>query len=358
MLNFKNKNTYIIAEEGVNHNGSLKIAKKLIISAKKAGADAIKFQIFNSNELVSKNAKKAPYQIKNTKSKTSQLSMLRNLELDKKDFKKLLAFTKKIKIDFIASVFDEESLNFLVNILKQKIIKIPSGEITNFLLLKKINLNKNQIILSTGMSNMQEIVDAINVIAKKNIYKILNKKIKIIDKKLHKEIKQKLFILHCTTDYPVEDKYVNLNCIDQIKKDLDLIVGYSDHTKDYITSLISVVKSAKIIEKHFTLDKNLYGPDHIASLDPLEFAQMVKYIRRSKNIMGSSKKIIQKCELKNRTVVRKSLIAKNYIKKNQKFELKDISAKRPANGIPPIYLDKVIGKKAKKNFKKEELIKL
>ena len=358
MLNFKNKNTYVIAEAGVNHNGKFNIAKKLIINAKKAGANAIKFQIFNSCQLVTKSAKKAPYQIKNTKSSASQFSMLKNLELDKKQFKKLLIFSKKTKIDFMASVFDEESLNFLVNDLKQKVIKIPSGEITNFLLLEKINLNKNQVILSTGMSNMKEIVDAINIIAKIRIYKIVNKKIKIINKKYHEKIKKRIFVLHCTTDYPVQDKYINLNCIDRLKKDLNLVIGYSDHTQDYITSLLSVSKGASIIEKHFTLDKKLPGPDHTASLNPSEFTEMVKYIRRFKNIMGSSIKAIQKCELKNRIVVRKSLVAQNYIKKNQRFELKDLSLKRPANGISPIYIKKIIGKKAKKNFRKDELIRI
>ena len=284
--------------------------------------------------------------------------MLKKLELNKDEFKKLLLYTKKIKIDFMASVFDNKSLDFLINTLNQKIIKIPSGEITNFLLLKEINLNKNQVILSTGMSNMKEIIDAINVIAKRKVYKISNKKIKIINKLIHKKIKKKLFILHCTTDYPVEDIYVNLNCIDQLKKDLDLVVGYSDHTKDYITSVIAVAKNAEIIEKHFTLNKKLKGPDHIASLDPPEFKKMVDYIRRSKNLFGSSKKVIQKCEFKNRTIVRKSLVAKNYIKKYEKIQLKDISAVRPATGVSPIHLNKVIKKKATKNFKKGDLIKL
>jgi len=358
MLSFKKKNVYIIAEAGVNHNGSFRIAKKLVVSAKKAGANAIKFQIFDSNELASKNAKKAPYQIKNTKSNTSQLSMLKKLELNKKQFKELLLFSKKVKIDFMASVFDEKSLSFLTDKLNQKIIKIPSGEITNFLLLRKINLSKNQVILSTGMSNMKEIIDAINIIVKKNVYKFINNRIKIINKPLHKKIKKKLFILHCTTDYPVKDKYVNLNCIEQLKKDLDLVVGYSDHTKDYITSVIAVAKNAEIIEKHFTLDKKLEGPDHIASLNPIEFKNMVDLIRRTKNILGSSKKIIQKCEFKNRKVVRKSLVAKNYIRKNQIINLKDISAIRPANGVSPIHLKKVIKRRARKNFKKGDLLEL
>jgi sialic acid synthase SpsE len=358
MLSFKKKSVYIIAEAGVNHNGNFKMAKRLVISAKKAGADAIKFQIFDSNELASKDAKKAPYQIKNTKSNTSQLSMLKKLELDKKELKKLLSFTKKNKIDFMASVFDEKSLNFLTNELNQKIIKIPSGEITNFLLLKKINLNKNKVILSTGMSNMKEIIDAANLIAKKNVYKFIGGKLKIINKTLHKKIKKKLFILHCTTDYPVKDTYVNLNCIEQLKKDLDLVVGYSDHTKDQITSVIAAAKNAEIIEKHFTLNKKLKGPDHIASLNPPEFKDMVDLIRRTKNILGSSKKIIQKCEFKNRRVVRKSLVAKNDIKKYQTIELKDITAIRPANGISPNLLDKVIKKKARKNFKKGDLLEL
>ena len=358
MLNFKKNNIYIIAEAGVNHNGKYNIAKKLVVEAKKSGADAIKFQIFNSKKLVTKNAKKAPYQIKNTNSDSTQYSMLKNLELTKKNFKKLLIFTKKIKIDFMASVFDEESLNFLIKDLKQQIVEIPSGEITNYLLLEKINLKKHQVILSTGMSNMQEIVNAINIIAKKDVYRLKNKKIKIVNKKLHNSIQKKLFILHCTTDYPLEDKFINLNCIDKLKKDLDLIIGYSDHTKDYITPVLAASKHSNIIEKHFTLNKKFLGPDHIASLNPLEFKNMVKNIKRVNNIMGSEIKSLQECEFKNRTIVRKSLVAKCEIKKNQIFNLNNLSLKRPANGISAIFLKKKLGKKAKKNFKKDDFIKL
>lgn len=357
-LNFKNKDTYIIAEAGVNHNGKLSIAKQLITNAKRIGADAIKFQIFDSSKLVTKHAKKAPYQFKNTKNKSTQYKMLKDLELNKKNFIQLLKFSKKKKIDFLASIFDEQSLSFLVNELKQKIIKIPSGEITNLLLLKKIDLKKNCVILSTGMSNIREIIDAINVIAKKKIYTIFNKKVKIINKKLHKVIKEKLFILHCTTDYPVQDVYVNLNCLDKLKNDLNLEIGYSDHTQDYLTSVLAVTKKACIIEKHFTLDKKLAGPDHIASLDVKEFKNMVDTIRRVKIINGLNIKSLQKCELKNIKVVRKSLVAKIDIKKGQKFNLKNLTSKRPGNGITPMLLKDVIGKKAKKNFKKDQLIRI
>jgi len=357
-LNLKNKNTYIIAEAGVNHNGKLSIAKKLITNAKKAGADAIKFQIFDSSKLVTKYAKKAPYQFKNTKNRSSQYKMLKGLELSKKNFIQLLNFSKKKKIDFLASSFDEQSLSFLVDELKQKIIKIPSGEITNFLLLKKIDLKKSCVILSTGMSNIKEIIDAINVIAKKDVYKIFNKKVKIINKKVYKTINKRLFILHCTTDYPVKDEYVNLNCLDKLKNDLNLEIGYSDHTQDYLTSVLAVTKNARIIEKHFTLDKKLTGPDHIASLNIKEFKKMVDSIRRVKIINGLNIKSLQKCELKNIKVVRKSLVAKNDIKKGQKFDLKNLTSKRPANGISPMFIKKIIGKKATKNFKKDQLIKI
>jgi len=358
ILNPKNKNTFIIAEAGVNHNGKINIAKKLIISAKKAGADAIKFQIFDSSKLSTKNAKKAPYQIKNTKNNLSQRDMLKKLELNKKDFKQLLNFSKKKKIQFMASVFDEQSLAFLIDELKQKIIKIPSGEITNFLLLEKIDLKKYQVILSTGMSNMKEIIDAINVIAKNKVYKIFNKKVKIINKKTHEIIKRRLFILHCTTDYPVKDKFVNLNCLEKLKEDLNLEIGYSDHTFDTITSVVAVSKNAKIIEKHFTLDKKLSGPDHVASLNPREFIEMVTNIRRINDLMGSNIKTLQKCEIKNKLVVRKSLVAKQDIQKGKKFDLKNLTSKRPAIGISPIYIHKIIGRLAKKNFKKDEIIKI
>ena len=258
----------------------------------------------------------------------------------------------------MASVFDEQSLAFLIDELKQKIIKIPSGEITNFLLLEKIDLKKYQVILSTGMSNMKEIIDAINVIAKNKVYKIFNKKVKIINKKTHEIIKRRLFISHCTTDYPVKDKFVNLNCLEKLKEDLNLEIGYSDHTFDTITSVVAVSKNAKIIEKHFTLDKKLSGPDHVASLNPREFIEMVTNIRRINDLMGSNIKTLQKCEIKNKLVVRKSLVAKQDIQKGKKFDLKNLTSKRPAIGISPIYIHKIIGRLAKKNFKKDEIIKI
>jgi sialic acid synthase SpsE len=355
---FKKKKIYIIAEIGVNHNGSLKLAKKLIKSAKKSGADAVKFQIFKTTNLTTNNAALAPYQLKNTKKKESQKEMLSKLELPNKCFLILKRFAKKNKIDFICSVFDVESLNFLNKELKSKIIKIPSGEMTNFFLLKKLNFYKKKILLSTGMSNYKEIVEAINLISKKKVFKLNNGKIKIINYKTYEKIKNKLFLLHCVSCYPLEYNQANLECINNMIKDFKLPIGYSDHTLGVIAPLIAASKGARIIEKHFTLNKKSFGPDHLASLDPLEFKNMVKNLRLFEFMNGNGRKIMQKCEIKNAKFVKKSLVAKKIIKKNEKFSFLNLTAKRPQTGISPVLIDKIINKKAKKIFLPDEIISI
>ena len=351
----KNK-VFIIAEIGVNHNGDVKTAKKLVDYAKKAGADAVKFQNFISSELVTKNAKKAPYQIKNTKNNDQQYKMLRKLELKLSDYFIIKNHCKKKKIDFLTSVFDVESLFFVERKLKQKIIKIPSGEITNFFLLEKIDLSKYSIILSTGMSNINEIKKAINVISKKKIYN-LNSKKKFLNLKEINKIKKKITIMHCVTDYPVQDKYANLDCINSMKSDLNLNIGYSDHTKGVLAPLIAASKGARLIEKHFTLNKRMNGPDHLASLDPKEFKEMVDLIRRFEKLNGSNNKKVFKCEFKNKLIARKSIVAKKYIKKGEKFNYENITAKRPGDGISPSLMNKIINKVSKKNFYPDQKIK-
>jgi len=352
------KKIYIIAEAGVNHNGKLSIAKKLIKAAKKAGASAIKFQSFSAKNLVVKNSEKAPYQIKNTGNKDTQYKMLKKLELKTSDYYAIKNYSKKLKIDFISSVFDEESISFLIKKMKSKIIKIPSGEITNYLILKKLDLNSSFIILSTGMANLKEIVDAVNTISNSKIYKFKNNKIKIINKKKLNKLKNKLIILHCVTDYPVIDKYANLKSIETLQKELKINIGYSDHTLGILAPIIAVSKGAKVIEKHITLSKKMSGPDHLASLEPDEFEEMVKNIKKFEEMIGSGKKILQKCELKNINVARKSIVAKKLINKNDKFSFENLTSKRPGNGISPMKIKKLINTKSKKKYRPDQIVKI
>ena len=357
-LILSSKKTYIIAEVGVNHNGKISIAKKLIHQAKKAGADAVKFQIYDSNLLVTSDAKQAPYQKKNMKIEESQIKMLKRYEFDRKKYYLLKKFCKEKKIDFMVSAFDESGVEFIMNKLKSNVIKIPSGEINNVLLLKRLNTSNINVLISTGMSNYSEIIEAINTIAKKKVYKLINNKPKIVNYSTYKKIKKKICILHCVTDYPVDDQYANLNCINNMIKDFNLYIGYSDHTLGIIASVIASNKGARVIEKHFTLNKKMIGPDHLASLEPKEFKNMVKKIRQVELMQGDGIKKIQKCEIRNAKVARKSVVAKIPIKKNDKFTFDNLTLKRPGTGLNPFMIYKLINKKSKKNYKTDELIKL
>ena len=278
-LNFSNNKTYIIAEIGVNHNGKIGLAKKLIKEAKKSGADAVKFQSFKTSAVVTKFANQAPYQKKNLKIKEKQFDMLKRYELKNEDYYILNNECKKLKIDFISSVFDEDSVDFIKNKIKSKIFKLPSGEINNYLILRKLKLTNYKILISTGMSNYKEIAQSINTIGKEKIFKIIGDKVKIVNKKLFKKVKKQVCVMHCVTDYPVVKTQANLKCIDSIKKDFDLSVGYSDHTLGIIAPIIAVSKGACVIEKHFTLDTKMKGPDHLASLEPKEFKPNCKEFR-------------------------------------------------------------------------------
>jgi N-acetylneuraminate synthase len=348
------KKTFVIAEIGVNHNGDLKKAIKFIKIAKDCGADAVKFQNFKAGSLVTKNAPKADYQIKNTKNNLSQFKMLKKLELLDKDYKYLIKECKKQKIHFLSSPFDNESLFFLQNKLKLSTIKIPSGEINNFNLLN--NISKTSVILSTGMSDMVEIAEAINFIFKKKIYNT-KKNIRIINKKFHSKIKKKISILHCVTDYPVKNIYANLLAIKTLKENFDLEVGYSDHTEGIMAPCIAVAYGAKIIEKHITINKSDKGPDHKASLNPKEFLAMVKGIRQVEILKGTGIKKKEKCEFKTVKIARKSIIAKKEISKFEKFTLNNITTKRPGNGIPANLFFDYLGKTSNKNYKKDDFIK-
>ena len=356
-MNLNSKKTYVIAEIGVNHNGSVRLAKKMIKEAKKCGADAVKFQSFKAKNLATDFAKQAPYQIKNTKTKEKQIKMLKKYELNDNSYYILKKECKKNRVEFISSIFDEESYNFLLNKIKPKIIKIPSGEITNYFILKKLNYKNNYIFLSTGMSNNSEIINALNTIAKKRVFS-LNKKnqILILDKKTHRKIKKKICLMHCVTDYPVKYDYANIDCVSSFIKDYKLVIGYSDHTIGNLGPVIAISKGAKIIEKHFTIDKDLSGPDHIASLNCKEFKEMVEKIRISEKMFGSGIKKMEKCEIKNSKIARKSLVARKKIYKGELITYRNVTAKRPGNGKNPFDFIKMINKKSKKNYLKDQFI--
>lgn len=335
----KNK-TLIIAEIGVNHNGKINLAKKLINIAKKAGSDFVKFQSYNASSLVKQSTKVAKYQKKNLKKKDiRQIDMLKKYELSFEDHKRLINHCKKKKIKFLSSPFDNESLKLLFR-LGIKNIKIASGEITNYPLLREIGKKAKKVFLSTGMSSLEEI---------KNALKIL------LDNGLKK---RNLVILHCHSDYPTELKYVNLKAMKLIKETLKTKIGYSDHTLGFETAISAVALGASVIEKHITLNRNMIGPDHAASMEPKMFINFIKSIRNTEELMGTAKKKPSKIELKTKKLVRKSIVAKFDIKKGDKFSEINIISKRPEGGISPLKWKKIIGKRSKYNIKKDEFIKI
>ena len=322
---------FIIAEAGVNHNGSLEIAKQLVDKALWAGADCIKFQTFKAENLVNKTAKKAEYQVNNTGGSENQLDMLKKLELSFGDFIELKKYCGKKGIMFLSTPFDIESIEFLEPLIEM--FKIPSGEITNLPYLRKINSYKKEVILSTGMADLDEIQAALNVL--KNC---------------------RVTLLHCTTEYPCPYGAVNMKAMLTMKNKFNLPVGYSDHTQGIEIPVMAVSMGAKIIEKHFTLDKNMEGPDHKASLEPYELKAMVQEIRHVEKAFGMGIKAPQEAEKKNIEITRKSIVAKCDIKKGEKFSEKNLTCKRPGNGISPMKWDEIIGKTAQKDYKEDELI--
>ena len=335
------KNVIIIAEAGVNHNGSIALAKKLIDAAVYAGVDFVKFQTFKSESLVSKSAKKASYQIENTKDTSeSQLQMLKKLELSKEQHYEIVSYCKEKKISFFSTAFDIESLEFLKE-LGLSMVKIPSGEITNLPYLRKAAELFSEVIISTGMSTMNDIEQAINVFLKAG----------------HNE--NNISILHCNTEYPTNMKDVNLLAMNTIQKIFNTKVGYSDHTLGTEIPIAAVALGAQIIEKHFTLDRSLPGPDQLASLEPNELKFMVDSIRNIElAISGSGEKLPSESERKNIEIARKSIVAKTNILKGEVFSEKNITTKRPGNGLSPMQWDNVIGKIANKNFNEDDLIEM
>lgn len=333
------KRILVIAEAGINHNGNMEIAKKMIDVASEAGADFVKFQTFNSDRLVTSSARKADYQIDELNKEESQKEMLKRVELTEAMHFDLKSHCVKRNIGFLSSAFDIESINFLVS-LGQSFFKIPSSEITNLPYLRHIGKIDKSIILSTGMSTIDEIEDAIRIIH------------------LEGTLKKNITILHCTTEYPAPFNEVNLKAMQTIHKALDLDVGYSDHTLGIEVAIAAVAMGAKIIEKHFTLDRNMLGPDHKASLQPEELKAMITAIRNIEVALGDGIKKPTSREIKNKKIARKSIVAKQFIKAGEKFTEKNITSKRPANGLSPMKWDDVIGSKAIRDFSIDELIKL
>lgn len=328
--------TLIIAEAGVNHNGSLDMAKKLVDTAKECGADIVKFQTANLDSLVSKSAQMADYQKKNIGAEESQKDMLKKLLLSFDEFIELAAYCKKTGIMFLSTPFDIESILFLNDM--QDIWKVPSGEITNYPYLVEIGKTRKRVILSTGMAEMDEIRAALDVLKKNGTTDIT--------------------ILHCTTEYPAPIEDVNLNVMRTFREKFGCPVGYSDHTQGIEVDLAAVAMGATVIEKHFTLDRNLPGPDHKASLEPNELRAMVDGIRKVELAMGSSEKRPSEVEKKNKLVARKSIVAKISIKAGEILNADNITTKRPGTGLNPMQWNDVIGSKAIRDFEEDELIEI
>ena len=328
---------FIIAEAGVNHNGSIKLAKKLIDMAVESGADAVKFQTFKTENLVSKTAEKAGYQKKTTDALESQFDMIKNLELDLTAHKKLITYCLEKGITFLSSPFDHSSIDLLISLGLQT-FKIPSGEINNLPYLRHIGSLGKKIILSTGMSSLQEVGDALKVLMESG------------------SKKENISILHANTMYPTPMKDVNLNAMLTIKKEFDIAVGYSDHTVGIEVDIAAVAMGASIIEKHFTLDKTMNGPDHKASLEPNELKEMVLCIRNIEKALGSFEKKPSPSESINIDIARKSIVSKQKIKKGEVLSEENITTKRPGNGLSPMVWDKIIGTIADKDYQMDDLI--
>lgn len=328
---------FIIAEAGVNHNGSIKLAKQLIDVAVDAGANAVKFQTFKAEKLVSKNTQKAQYQKETTDAKESQFDMIKKLELDLDTHKKLMAYCQEKDIMFLSTPFDHDSIEML-NDLGLEIFKIPSGEITNLPYLRHIGKLGKKVILSTGMADIGEIEDALDVLVTAGTKK------------------ENITILHANTMYPTPMEDVNLKAMQTIACTFSIDVGYSDHTLGIEVPIAAVAMGAKVIEKHFTLDKTMEGPDHKASLEPNELKAMVKAIRNIEKALGNGIKKPSKSEQPNMVVARKSIVAVKPIKKGEHLSEENLAVKRPGDGINPMRWDEVIGTTAQRDYQMDEPI--
>lgn len=331
------KKVFIIAEAGVNHNGEIALAKRLIDEGAKAGVDAVKFQTFKAETLVSKSAKKAEYQKNTTNVEESQFEMLKKLELDYGVHEELMSYAQNKGVMFLSSAFDLESIDLLTD-LGISLFKVPSGEITNLPYLRKIAQTGKQVVLSTGMSTLADIEKALEVLRENGA--------------------QDITVLHCNTEYPTPMKDVNLSAMNSIQNAFKVPVGYSDHTIGIEIPIAAVALGAEMIEKHFTLDKTMEGPDHKASLEPEELKAMVDGIRNIEVALGHGVKQLSESEKKNMTIARKSLVAKNNISIGEVFSEDNLTIKRPGTGLSPMEWDNVIGTISRKNYEADEVITL
>lgn len=328
---------FIIAEAGVNHNGDINIARRMVDEAVKAGADAVKFQTFKAESLVCKNASKAEYQLGTTDKNETQFDMLKKLELTDEMHIQLMDYCKAKNIMFLSTPFDIGSLYYLVD-HGLDIIKLPSGEITNYPLLREAGKTKKKIILSSGMSTLEETGSAVQILMENGC--------------------RDLIVLHCNTEYPTPYQDVNLQAMVTMKEKLGVRVGYSDHTQGIEVAVAAAALGAEVIEKHFTLDRNMDGPDHKASLEPGELCEMVKAIRNIELALGDGEKRPSDSEKKNINIVRKSIVAKCDIKAGSRFSENSLTTKRPGTGISPMEWEKVIGQTAKRDFRADEMIEI
>lgn len=330
----------IIAEAGVNHNGSLELAKRLVDEAALAGADIIKFQTFKAERLVSKYAKKAAYQKCNLNDEDDgQYAMLKQLELDAGQHEELIEYCRKKRIRFFSTAFDLDSIEYL-HTLQLRMWKIPSGEITNYPYLKKIAQYKEPIILSTGMCELRDIASALAVLLDNGV------------------ARDQITVLHCNTEYPTPMQDVNLNAMLEIKNEFNVAVGYSDHTEGIEVPIAAVALGATVIEKHFTLDKHMEGPDHKASLEPSELRAMVKAIRNVEQALGDGHKVISESERKNINIARKSIVASCPIHKGEMLSEDNLTVKRPGGGISPMLWEEVLGTYAIRDYQVDDMIEL
>lgn len=332
--------TIIIAEAGVNHNGSIELAKQLVDKAVEAGVDYIKFQTFKAANLVTKSAQQADYQMRNVGGgDSSQYQMLKRLELSREEHLELIGYCQQRGIHFFSTAFDFDSIEFLDS-LHLNLWKIPSGEITNYPYIKQIAQKQGDVILSTGMSTAEDIQNAVGVLLEWG------------------KAKDQITILHCNTEYPTPFKDVNLLAMQSIAKQFGTKVGYSDHTRGIEVPIAAVALGATVIEKHFTLDRNMPGPDHKASLEPDELKAMVSAIRNIEKALGSSEKKVTDSERKNIAIARKSIVAAKNICKGEIFTEENLTVKRPGTGISPMRWEEVLGTKAVRDFMEDELIEL
>jgi N-acetylneuraminate synthase len=353
---------YIIAEAGVNHNGSIAMAKQLVDAAADAGADAVKFQTFKAEALVSASAPKAEYQKAATDRAESQLDMLRRLELDEAAHRTLANHCKTRHIQFLSTPFDEESLYFLTQKIAVPFLKLPSGEITNAPFLLKAARTKRPIILSTGMSTLAEVRTALGVLAFGYTRSNNEPSLTAFQGAYRSDtgkaaLKRRVTLLHCTTEYPAAFSDANLRAMGTMRMTFGLPVGFSDHTPGIAVSVAAAALGATVIEKHVTLDRNLPGPDHKASLDPGEFQSLVKSVREVESALGSAEKLPTKNELKNLRVARRSLVAMQDIARGERFTSENIGCKRPGTGLSPVQYWRFLGRKTGKQYHKDERVK-